>query len=134
MLLKFTDFQRCMAAAIMTQISYLNPIQTTVHIVCYLNKQLLSTCQKSKRDKMSLWLCIYAFALLCGSLICLLLTYVVHKGFNIPTQMWHKSVTLLKVVVTIILSCTMTLLYIKFLMVITYLVYAENILLYFACK
>jgi hypothetical protein len=83
---------------------------------------------------MSLWLCIYAFALPCGSLICLLLTYVVHMEFNFSTQMWHKSITLLKVVLTIILSCTMTLLCTKFLMVIIYLVYAENILLHFACK
>jgi len=42
--------------------------------------------------------------------------------------MWHKSITLLKVVVAIILSCTMTLLCIKFLVVIIYLVYAENII------
>jgi len=31
----------------------------------------------------------------------LLLTYVVHKEFNFSTYMWCKSITLLKVVVTI---------------------------------
>jgi len=108
MLLKFTDFQHCMAAAtIMRQISYLNPIQTTVHIVCQLHKQLLNTCQKCKRDKMLLWLCIYAFALLCGSLICLLLTFVVQRSSIFPHICGVHRLHYWKWWWPFILSCTM---------------------------
>lgn len=64
---------------------------------------------------------------------CLSVTPVVHTEFNFSTYMWHTSVTLLKVVVTIIFSCTITLLCIMFFMLIIYLAYAE-IILYFTYK